>query len=224
MTTSFTPPAAPTTRASRDSPCLRVALLALVAWGVFPTAVRAEGPSFDCAKAEKGSIEDLVCNDEELAKLDRSLAEVYAAAVAKADRVSLPELKAEQRGWISGRDECWKVDDRSRCVGDEYRLRVVELQARYRLVAPSRTVTYGCDGDPRNEVVATFFPTDPRTLVAERGDQVSFMVLEPAASGAKYKGRNESLWEHHGEATIVWGFEAPAMTCKAKTGGETPQP
>ena len=35
------------------------------------------------------------------------------------------------------------------------------------------------------EVIATFFQTDPPTLIAERGDQVSLMYLQPSGSGAK---------------------------------------
>lgn len=52
-------------------------------------------------------------------------------------------------------------------------------------------------------MVVTFFKTDPQTLVAERGDSVSLMYLQPSGSSSKYQGRNESLWEHQGEATIV---------------------
>jgi len=29
-----------------------------------------------------------------------------------------------------------------------------------------------------------------------------------------YEGRNEMFWEHQGEARIVWGYQAPEMTCK----------
>ena len=67
-------------------------------------------------------------------------------------------------------------------------LRITELQAKYRLVPATGPVTYACDGDPKNEVVVTFFKTDPPTLIAERGDQVSLMYLQPAASGARYQG------------------------------------
>jgi membrane-bound inhibitor of C-type lysozyme len=77
-------------------------------------------------------------------------------------------------------------------------------------------VTYACDGDPRNAVTATFFPTDPPTAMAEHGDQVSFMVQQPAASGAKYQGRIEPLWEHQDEARITWGDGSPEMPCSAK--------
>ena len=63
---------------------------------------------------------------------------------------------------------------------------------------------------------ATYFQTDPPTLIAERGDQVSLMYLQRSASGAKYQGRNESLWEHQGEATITWGYGAKEMRCTTK--------
>jgi hypothetical protein len=55
------------------------------------------------------------------------------------------------------------------------RKRIAELQTKYRLVPASEPVFYACDGDPRNEVIATFFQTDPPTLIAERGDRVSLM-------------------------------------------------
>lgn len=57
------------------------------------------------------------------------------------------------------------------------------------------------------------FATDPPTLIAERGDQTSPMCAQPAASGAKYQGRNESFWEHQGEARVTWGYGAPEMRC-----------
>jgi uncharacterized protein len=142
---------------------------------VYIGAVSAEGPSFDCAKVKTGSIEEMVCKDNELSALDLKLSGVYAAASKKATNEHPPVLKAEQRGWIKGRNECWKSDDRRGCVREEYQRRIAELQARYRLVASTGPVFYSCDGDPRNEVVATFFQTEPTTLIAERGDQVSLM-------------------------------------------------
>jgi hypothetical protein len=35
-----------------------------------------------------------------------------------------------------------------------------------------------------------------------------------AASGSRYQGRNETFWEHHGEATVTWGLEASSMVCR----------
>ena len=174
----------------------------------------AQNPSFPCDEAKAGSIEEMICTDTGLAGLDRELAEVYAAAREKATNEHPPVLKAEQRGWIKGRDECWKSDDTRGCVASEYRQRIAELQARYRLVPGRGPVTYACDGDPRNQIVVTFFPTDPPALYAERGDSVSLMFLQPGGSGARYEGRNETFWEHQGDASVTWGYGAPEMRCK----------
>jgi uncharacterized protein len=172
-------------------------------------------PSFDCDSAA-GAIEEMICGDESLAALDRKLAEVYGQAAGKAVNEHPPLLKAEQRGWIKGRNECWKSEDPRGCTESAYRMRIAELQARYRLVPENGPFWFTCDGDPRNEVVVSFFRTEPPTLIAERGDQVSIMYLQPSASGSKYQGRNEMFWEHQGEATIVWGYGAEKMRCARK--------
>jgi uncharacterized protein len=176
----------------------------------------AQGPSYACDKVEAGSIEALICEDKDLSALDRELSAVYAAASSKATNEHPPVLKVEQRGWVKERNDCWKSDDKPRCVRDEYKRRIAELQARYRLVSGSGPVTFVCDGEPTNEVIATFFRTDPPTLVAERGDSVSLMYLQPSGSGARYRGRNETFWEHQGEARITWGHGAPTMRCKKR--------
>ena len=199
-----------------DRGARRLALLA-AGLSLLAGAAHGAGPSFDCGKVEAGSIEALVCQDPALAAADLKLAEVYEAALAKAGNEQPPTLKAEQRGWIKGRDECWKADDKPACVADAYRLRTAELQSRYRLLEPTGTATYACDDAPGSEVTASFFPTDPPTAIAERGDEVSFMVEQPAASGARYQGRNESLWEHQGEATITWGYGAPELRCRVQS-------
>jgi len=174
---------------------------------------QADSPAFDCARARDGSIEKLICGDAALSSLDRTLAEVYAAAARKAVNEHPPTLKAEQIGWIRGRDDCWKSDDRRACVETEYRHRIASLQARYRLVAGSGPATFFCDGDRRNELVVTFFPTDPKTLIAERGDATSLMFREPTGPGARYIGRNETFTEQDGAAVVTWGYGAPPMRC-----------
>ena len=185
----------------------------LVCWGMLAGSALAGGPSFDCAKVEAGSIEAMICADQELIRLDRQLAQTYREAGNKAVNEHPPVLRAEQRGWVKGRNDCWKSADTRQCVADSYRLRIAELQARYRLVAAIGPVTYRCDDQPGSEVVATYFQTEPGTLIAERGDQVSLMFQQVSASGARYQGRNESLWEHRGVATVVWGYGASEMRC-----------
>jgi uncharacterized protein len=190
-------------------PCIPCLLLSLVN----PGKVMANTPSFDCTKVAAGSIEALICADAELMDLDRQMAIVYAQAAAKAGNEHPPLLKAEQRGWIKGRNDCWKSSEQRRCIADSYRLRIAELQARYRLVPQTGPVFYRCDDQPGSEVVATFVQTQPPTLIAERGDQVALMYQQPSASGSKYQGRNEIWWEHQGEVLLTWGYGAPEIRC-----------
>jgi uncharacterized protein len=194
-----------------------VALVILsLSYGSTVFTAEAAGPSFDCSKVQTGSIEEMICKDDGLSALDCKMATIYTEASHKTANEHPPVLKPEQRGWVKGRNDCWKSDDKRKCVEENYRRRIAELQARYRLVPASGPVWYSCDGDPRNEVVATFFKTDPSTLIAERGDQFSLMYIEPSGSGSKFQGRNESLWEQQGEALIAWGYGSPAMHCSRK--------
>lgn len=192
------------------------ALVAMAAGAVGLPASGAEpakGPAFDCRKAKAGSIEEMICKDDELALLDRKLDGVYKAALKKAANEKPPVLKATQRGWVKGRNDCWKDSDKRACVKNEYVRRTAELQAKYRLVEFTGPVRFACNGDPRNELVVTYFKTEPATLMAERGDQTSLMFQQPVASGTSYVGQNESIREHQGKSTVVWGYQAPEMTC-----------
>lgn len=197
----------------RYAAMLSLGLIALAVPGA-PGMAAGKGPTFDCRKVEKGSIAERVCNDPKLSAADRKLDAVYRQAVRKAKNEHPPLLAAEQRGWIKGRDECWKAKDIGDCIAFAYENRIAELQARYRLVKSLGPFRWICDGNPANEVITTFFKTEPPTMIAERGDETSLMFAAPAASGARYAGRNETFWEHQGEATITWGYQAPEMTCR----------
>jgi uncharacterized protein len=179
-------------------------------------AARSSGPAFDCKAAGLGSIEKLVCADPALAALDRKLAALYRQAQKKAVNEHPPVLRATQRGWVKGRNDCWKAVDRRDCTMQSYIFRSIELQTGYRLAPMRGPYTFACEGDPRNEVIVNYFDTTPASLVAERGDSVSMMIQEPVASGTLYTGRNEAIREHQGEAMIRWGYGAPEMRCVPK--------
>jgi uncharacterized protein len=149
---------------------LRLAVLC-IGCSALPSVTQAEPPTFDCSKAT-GEVETLICKDAALAALDRRLAETYRAAQAKASDELAKALRVEQRGWISGRNDCWKASDQTwitatwtvasvrDCVDAQYRLRISELQALWQLLPP-KTISYACNGNPANEVVASYFATDP---------------------------------------------------------------
>lgn len=190
------------------------------------------GPTFDCAKAS-GSVETLICKDAALGALDRRLADVYKAAGAKATGAAARTLRAEQRGWVGGRNECWKAsagtptfltesltaDSPRGCVEWQYKLRIAELQAVWRLL-PGRTVSYACNGNPANEIVATFFASEVPAARLERGDRTVTAYQVPTASGARYEGRNVWFFTKGEEATASWMNEATGETqrlsCRAR--------
>ena len=178
---------------------------------------RSASPSFDCSKVEAGSIEEIICKDNSLSELDQKMATVYKEAEKKAANEVPPVLKAEQRGWIKGRNECWKSEDEKECIKESYLYRIAELQARYQLVDKTGPIFYSCDNNSAKEVVLTFFKTDPPTLVAEFGDSQSLMYLEPSGSGSKYQGRNESAWIKGKEARVKWGYDSQTMNCREKS-------
>ncbi len=176
----------------------------------------AGSPSFDCAAVEAGSIEDMICQDSALSAFDRELAAVYQAAAEKVVAGQRTLLRTEQRGWIKGRDDCWKSAEMHGCIVKEYQHRIAFLQARYDLIPGTGLVSYLCDNAPDNNILVTYYGTEPPTLVARYGNDTSVMFQQVAASGAKYRGRNEIFWEHHGKALISWGYGAPDMHCKTK--------
>jgi uncharacterized protein len=171
------------------------------------------GPSFDCAKKLTSSVEQRICADPKLAALDRQMADVYAAATAKATDADAQSLAALQRGWIKGRNDCWKSADVPACVETSYRQRIAELQARYRLLAPVGTGRYQCPGTPPREATAEFFETDPPTALVDFAGTTQFMFVAPSGSGARYTGGNRQFWEHQGVAMIRWGAAAPEINC-----------
>jgi uncharacterized protein len=176
-------------------------------------ALAQSGPAFDCSKAEH-EIESLICQDGELAAKDRELAEVYKQAIATLEKVdaggpeAIQELKTYQRGWIGGRNECWKAEDKRQCTADFYDRRIAELQAKYFLVEGGAPVFYTCNGNPADEIVATFIPTEPPSVRLERGDTTKVGILSPSGSGARYDADfRVFFWVKGDEARVAWPQE-----------------
>ena len=57
-------------------------------------------PSFDC-KIARTNTEKLICSDEELAALDRQMAQAYKKARASLDKAGKERLLKEQRQWLA---------------------------------------------------------------------------------------------------------------------------
>lgn len=196
-----------------------------------PAAAQTQGPTFNCAKAG-GEVEKLICSDASLATLDRKLDQVYKAASAKAKGKLATRVREDQRGWVKGRNDCWKANGQETwitatwtvktvkdCVEAQYRVRTAELQAVWRLVAP-KTVSHACQNSPANEVVANFFDTDPPTIRLERGDRTATLWRVGAAADGKYEGQNVGVVQQGSDLKVSWldtnTGKTDELQCKAR--------
>lgn len=194
-------------------------------------ALAADGPTFNCGKAS-GEVEKQICADPALAALDRKLDEVYKAASAKAKGPQVNRLKADQRGWVKGRNDCWKANGQETwitatwtvktvkaCVDAQYRLRTSELQAVWRLLPP-KTVSYACQNNPANEVIANFFASDPATIRLERGDRTATLWQVGAPADGKYDGQNVAVVHQGAQVKVSWldtnTGKTDELECKAR--------
>jgi uncharacterized protein len=179
-----------------------------------PASSPSTKPSFDCKKAD-GEVENLICKDSQLATLDLKLADAYQKALKalqNAPAQDLANLKAEQIGWVKGRNDCWKAQGASvrNCVQRNYIYRIAELQANFALVPSQKPIFFTCNNNPANEVVATFYQTDPATARLERGDTVITAFLR----GSQYEGQNVTFAMKNKTASIEWRGEK--LQCQAK--------
>jgi uncharacterized protein len=107
----------------------KFAILALSAIFLFSTQAFAAKPSFKCGKSSH-EIEQLICGNDELAELDVSLNNLYKAVLKNTPAKAQKRLKTEQSGWVKGRNDCWKADDKVACTRDSYQTRINELKDR----------------------------------------------------------------------------------------------
>ncbi|HGY1010758.1 TPA: MliC family protein [Aeromonas salmonicida] len=179
-----------------------------------PLLACAATPSFDCAKAA-GAAETLICKDAALAALDNELATLYPKALANLSPEQLKTEKAMQRGWIKGRNDCWKAKDLRQCVEENYLQRITELQIKGGQLMVTTPVDYQCGN---KVILSTYFYNDAKLPAAvinlsEGDSQQQVLAYEaPSASGARYEGQNLSLFTKGDEASLE-RYGQPALNC-----------
>ncbi|WP_429083775.1 MliC family protein [Aeromonas bivalvium] len=180
-----------------------------------PLLAAAATPSFDCAKA-KGAAETLICQDAGLAALDNELAALYPKALANLSQEQLKTEKAMQRGWIKGRNDCWKAKDLRQCVEESYQLRITELQIKGGQLRVPSPVDYQC---ANNVTLSTYFYNEAKRPAAminlsEGNNQQQVLAYQtPSASGARYEGQNLTLFTKGSDARLE-RYGEPTLSCK----------
>ena len=187
-------------------------LVDLLIIGIFIIPVcNAAKPAFKC-KNLKSSIEEMICQDDKLAELDRLMQTEYNNALKKLPKNEINTQKTLQRGWIKGRNDCWKADDKRQCVENEYGTRMTELQIMTGAAVVPAAVVFDCGGDQR--ISAYFYQTTqiPAAVLNLNLDQVTAFI-SPSGSGAKYEGQDVSFWNKGDEAMVTW--KGQELKCKS---------
>lgn len=182
---------------------------------LMPLLASAATPSFDCSKAHSAT-EQLVCQDAGLAALDNELAALYPKALSQLSAEQQKTEKGMQRGWLKGRNECWKESDSRQCVEESYQLRITELQIKGGQLRVPSPVDYQCDGGIR---LSTYFYNEAKRPAAvinlsEGAQQSQVLAFEaPSASGARYEGQNLTLLTKGNEARLE-RYDQAARQCR----------
>ncbi|HWK55561.1 MAG TPA: MliC family protein [Hyphomicrobiales bacterium] len=95
---------------------------------------------------------------------------------------------------------------------DAEALRIAEQQALSGLLEANGPHVFVCNGDEHDLMEASFYQTDPSTLVAERGAAQLVLFQVRSASGAHYVRDDTSFWEHQGEVALEW-LGQPQVIC-----------
>jgi len=173
-----------------------------------PAAVPARyEASFDCNSPET-DLQDFICRDEELAALDRSMANEFHCKVRTLELLGRTRLLAEQRRWLLRRETRCRLPgsqppslggDAAACLKDMYRERIAELAAGQRPQSRQR------QGSHPLSAYVEFKPVDDRepALCATLGKQFNDMIagggqIDPA-TGAGFS----ELTGSHGAASFV---------------------
>lgn len=124
--------------------------------------------------------------------------------------------RAIQRGWIKGRNDCWKAGDLRQCVEESYQLRITELQIKGGQLRVPTPVDYQCG---KSVTLSTYFYNEAKRPAAvinlsEGAQQSQVLAFEaPSASGARYEGQNLTLLTKGNEARLE-RYDQAARQCR----------
>lgn len=206
-------------------------ILALLSALLMPLSAFSAQPSFDCDKA-RSSAEKAVCASGNLAALDRETARLYKLALTgeHADAESAAHLKAFQRGWIKGRDDCWKDGAGLKaCVAASYVLRIHELRENYAAARGQDSdgisigpLAYACDGLEAGLSAAFVNTPDTRYASLKWRQNAVVLVQAVSASGARYTsdlyGESIEFWVKRQEAVFALPDREP-LSCRVDSTG-----
>jgi uncharacterized protein len=195
---------------------IRIGFLSLLAFSAAETAQAASEPnpaagtakpSFDCATA-RHEIEDMVCEDQDLADLDVKLAAVFESALKKVEAMpnTAPEIrhmKAYELRWSRERNECAKSKNAKECTEDSYRYRIADLQARFFLVNTKAPAVYVCRDNPKHELIATYVESEPAAVRLDHAGKTVVTFKEDDGDEKRFVNPQGISFEVEGDMALV---------------------
>jgi len=104
-------------------------LISLLACCFVSAHAYSASPSFKCSK-DAHEIEVLICQNDELAKLDVEMSKLYQRVLKTTPASGQKSLKTEQISWVKGKNDCWKDSDHVGCTRQSYQERMKELKGK----------------------------------------------------------------------------------------------
>ena len=196
---------------------IRIGFLSLFAFSITHTAQAASDPkssaagaakpSFDCATA-RHEIEELVCEDPELAEMDVKLADVFQNALKKVEAMpntapQIRHMKAYELRWSRERNECAKSKNAKECTAESYRYRIADLQARFFLVSSKSPAVYMCRDNPKNELIVTYVESDPLTVRLDHAGKTAITFKDEEGDGKRFDSPQGVSFEVEGDMALV---------------------
>lgn len=189
---------------------LVVSLITLV-FCLQPWIANAKVSKVSCDKLSGLSIENLICQDPDLTRLDRLLGEVLSngsrgsSATDTADK-QRDEMVAAQRSWREARDDCWRAEDPRNCTLAHYEKRILELQVGFGQVVPAQQGQYVCEGagDTPEGLSLSFYRADIPAVLAEFRGERMLLIGERSQGEGAFRAEELTLTRKRGEVTLQW--------------------
>lgn len=183
-------------------------------------------PSFQCPRpvvegepqlpldAPLTDLQKLICDEPELALLDRQAHQAYLAARLRRG-VDRAGLSRAERQWQDNRKVCLKAPDPRACAAETSRTRLVELALQDPATVARTRLDFACKGTATPLTAAFYSQLKPAFAVLGFGDQQAIVFAEPSHSGLKYGRTGVEFFVRKGQVTA--DFYGRALACRSPT-------
>lgn len=183
-------------------------------------------PSFQCPRpvvegepqlpldAPLTDLQKLICDEPELALLDRQAHQAYLAARLRRG-VDRAGLSRAERQWQDNRKVCLKAPDPRACAAETSRTRLVELALQDPATVPRTRLDFACKGTATPLTAAFYSQLKPAFAVLGFGDQQAVVFAEPTHSGLKYGRTGVEFFVRKGQVTA--DFYGRTLACRSPT-------